>query len=113
MAYHTLQCTQQAPSNLQYKTQQIQQLNVSRPILQLSVTHPLKPGVKSIMKMQFEQRQQAILRANLSGQQFIAYKGLAYIRGLKVYRIPFSCSLLNRQSDGTVCVYIHCDSYNS
>ena len=43
-------------------------LNVSRLILQLSLPNPLKPGVKSSMKMQLEQRRQAMLQLHLSDQ---------------------------------------------
>ena len=46
-----------------------QNLNVSRPILQLSLPNPLKPGVKSIMKMFLEQRRQAMLQLHMSDQQ--------------------------------------------
>ena len=37
--------------NLFYKTHQFQNLNDSRLVLQLCVPNPLKPGVKSRMKM--------------------------------------------------------------
>ena len=56
-------------------------------ILQLSSPNPLKPGVESRMKMQLEQRQQAMLQLHLSDQQFYCHKGAAYIRGLTVYEI--------------------------
>ena len=39
-------------------------LNVSRLVLQLSLSNPLKPGVKSTMKMKSEQRR------HLSDQQY-------------------------------------------
>ena len=45
-------------------------LNDSRLVLQLSVPNPLKPSVKSIMKMSFEQRRQAMLQLHLSYRQF-------------------------------------------
>ena len=45
-------------------------LNVSRLGLQLSVRNILKPGVKPRMKMQLEQRRQAMLQLHLSDQQF-------------------------------------------
>ena len=47
-----------------------QNLNASRLVLQLSLPNPLKPGVKSRMKMQLEQRRQAMLQLQLSDQQF-------------------------------------------
>ena len=57
------------PSNLLYKLhQKSQNLNVSR--LLLSLPNPLKPGVKSIMEMQLEQRRQAMLQLHLSDQKF-------------------------------------------
>ena len=45
-------------------------LNVSRLVLQLSLPNPMKPGVKSRMKMQLEQRRQAMLQLHLSDRQF-------------------------------------------
>ena len=45
-------------------------LNISLLILQMSLSNPLKPGVKSRMKMKLEQRQQALLQQHLSDQQF-------------------------------------------
>ena len=47
-----------------------QSLNVSCVLLQLSSLNPLKPGVKLRMKMQLEQRRQAMLQLHLSYQQF-------------------------------------------
>ena len=41
-------------------------LNVSCLVLQLSLHNLLKPGVKSRMKMQLEQRRQAMLQLHLS-----------------------------------------------
>ena len=46
-----------------------QNLNVSRLVVQLSLSNPLKPGVKSRMKMSLEQRRQAMLQLHLSDQQ--------------------------------------------
>ena len=46
-------------------------LNVSRSILQLPLPNPLKPGVKSRMKMSLEEWQQAKLQLHLSDQQLI------------------------------------------
>ena len=46
-----------------------QNLNVSRLDLQLSLPNPLKPCFKSRMKMQLEQRRQAMSQLHLSNQQ--------------------------------------------
>ena len=43
-----------------------QNLNVSRLDLQLPLLNPLKPGIKSGMKMKLEQRRQAMLKLHLS-----------------------------------------------
>ena len=45
-------------------------LNISRLFLQLPLPNPLKPGVKSRMKMYSEQRGQAMLQLHMSDQQF-------------------------------------------
>ena len=45
-------------------------LNVSRLVLQLSLPNPMKPVVKSRMKMQLEQRRQAMLQLHLSDRHF-------------------------------------------
>ena len=45
-------------------------LNVSRLVLQLSLPNPMKPVVKSRMKMWLEQRRQAMLQLHLSDRQF-------------------------------------------
>ena len=47
-----------------------QHLNVSHLVLQLSFPNPLKPGIKSRIKVQLEQRWQAMLQLHLSDQQF-------------------------------------------
>ena len=47
-----------------------QNLNDSHFVLQSSVPNPLRPGVKSRMKMWLEQRRQAMLQLHLSDQQF-------------------------------------------
>ena len=47
-----------------------QSLNVSCLVLQLSFPNPTKPVVKSRMKMQLEQRRQAMLQLHLSDQPF-------------------------------------------
>ena len=44
-------------------------LKVSRLVLQLSLPNQLKPGVKSRMKMELEQRRQAIVQLHLSDQE--------------------------------------------
>ena len=46
------------------------QMDISRLVLQLSLPYPLKPGVKSRMKMYLEQRRQAMLQIHLSDEQF-------------------------------------------
>ena len=46
-----------------------QNLNVSRLVLQLSFPNPLKPGVKSRMRLSLEQRRQAMLQLHRSDQQ--------------------------------------------
>ena len=46
-----------------------QNLNDSRLVLHLSLPNLLKPGVKQRMKMQLEQRRQALLQLHLSDQQ--------------------------------------------
>ena len=48
----------------------IQNVNDYRLVLQLSLPNPLNPGLKSRMKMQLEQRRQAMLQLHLSHQQF-------------------------------------------
>ena len=45
-------------------------LNDSHLVLQSSLPNPLKPGVKSRMKMYLEQRRQAMPQLHLSDQQF-------------------------------------------
>ena len=40
-------------------------INVSRLVMQLSLPNPLKPGVKSRMKIELEQRRQAMLQLHL------------------------------------------------
>ena len=46
-----------------------QNLNVSRLVLHLSLPNPLKPCVKSRMKMQLQQRRQAMLQIHLNDHQ--------------------------------------------
>ena len=60
-------------------------LNVSGLVLQLSLSDPLKPAVKSRMKMELEKRQQAVLQLHLSYQQFNSHKGATCIKCLTVY----------------------------
>ena len=45
-------------------------LNVSLLVLELSLSNPMKPGVKSRMKMWLDQRRQAMLQLHLSDRQF-------------------------------------------
>ena len=47
-----------------------QNLNVISLVLQLSLSNPLKPSVKAIMKLELELRRQAVLQLHLSDQQF-------------------------------------------
>ena len=47
-----------------------QNLNDSHLVLKSSLPNPLKPGVKLRMKMQLEQRRQAMLQLHLSDRQF-------------------------------------------
>ena len=47
-----------------------QNLNVSRLVLQLSLPNPMKPGVKSRMKMELEHRRQVMFKLHLSDQYF-------------------------------------------
>ena len=63
-----------------------QNLYVSSIILQLSLTNPLKPDVKSRMKMKLEQRRQAMLQLHLSDQQVYSLRrcDVTYIRDLTV-----------------------------
>ena len=60
-----------------------QNLNVSRLVWQLSLSNPLKSGVKSRMKMQPEQRRQAMLQLHPSDQE-VYYQCATFIRGLEV-----------------------------
>ena len=53
-----------------YKCIKSPNLNVSRLILQMSLSNPLKPGVKLRRKMKLEQRRQAMLQLHLSDKQF-------------------------------------------
>ena len=59
-----------------------QNLNVSCLVFKLSLPHPLKqPGVKSRMKMQLEQRRQAMLQLHLSDQQiYCLLRCISYYR---------------------------------
>ena len=54
-------------------------LNVSRLVLQLPLYNVLKPCVKSWMKMEMEQRQQAMLQLHLSDQQFFLPSKVRFI----------------------------------
>ena len=51
-------------------------------IFQLFSPNSLKPGVKSRMTTQLEQRRQVMLELHLRDQKFIAYWGATYIKGL-------------------------------
>ena len=54
------------PSNI--SSTKFQNLNVYHLVLQLYLPNPLKPGVKSRMKMYLEQRRQAMLQLQLNDQ---------------------------------------------
>ena len=60
-------------SNIHRTKSQI--LAVSRLVLQLYLSNPLKPGIKLRMKIQLEQRRQAMLQLHLSDQQFYCLPG--------------------------------------
>ena len=62
-------------------------LNVSRLILQLSLPIPLKPGVKSRMKCSWNSTDRRCSNYIWVINNFIAYKGAAYIRGMTVIGI--------------------------
>ena len=47
----------------------------------LPLPNPLKPDVKSRMKMYLEERRQAMLQLHMSDQQIYCYNGAAYIIG--------------------------------
>ena len=51
-----------------------QYLDVSRPVLHLSLPNPLKPDVKPRMNMELEQRRQAMLQLHLSDQQLYSLR---------------------------------------
>ena len=57
-----------------------QDLNVSRLVLQLYLPNPLKPDVKSRMKIYLEHRSNYIWGVN----DFIVYLGASHVRGLTV-----------------------------
>ena len=116
-----------------------QNLNVSCILLQLSLLNPLKPGVKLRMKMQLEQRWQAMLQLHLSYQQFycllrcdlykrfygsvLTHCGLETPYGIMINIIrsnsllphnikPFPESILNYQLSGRVFLwYPHGDDF--
>ena len=76
---------QQQMTNTYRQTSQIsrtksQNLNLSRLVLRLSLPNPLKPGVKSRMKMELEDGSNCIWVII-----FIAYSGATYIRGLTIF----------------------------
>ena len=62
-----------------------QNLNVSDLVLMLSLSNPLKPGVKSRMKMWLEHRRQAMLQIHLSDRLFYCLLRATYVRGLTVF----------------------------
>ena len=71
-------------------------LNVSRLVLQLCLPNPMKPDVKSRMKMWLEQRWQAMLQLHLSDRQF--YCPLRCVLYLETWRYVFCImSMLNNE----------------
>ena len=89
MERHTVGLTKVArvhlPSNLYYKPHQTTKLQCFFfHASQLSLSNLLKPGVKSRMKMQLEQRRQAMLQLHLSDQQIYCLLWCTYITGLTV-----------------------------
>ena len=81
-------------------------LNVSRLVLQvlkLSLHKPFKPGVKSRMKVQLEQRRQAMLQLHLSDQQFYClWRCCLYYRFDGIYGFFFSTSKLHMYLSSSV-----------
>ena len=75
-----------------------QHLNVSHLVLQLSLLNPLKPGVKSRMKMYLEQRRQSMLQLHLSDQKFYCLQRcLIYYRfdSISIYlQRSYICSVI-------------------
>ena len=70
--YHKIYCTSLTQSK---------NWNVSRLVLQLSLPKPLKPGVKSRMKMLLLERRQAMLHLHLSNPQSnCTLRGVLYQR---------------------------------
>ena len=62
-----------------------QNLNISRLVLQSSLPNPLKPGVKLRMKMNLEQRRQAMLQLHLNDEQcYCPLRYVLYYRGSTV-----------------------------
>ena len=96
-------------SNWQYRQfsnirhTQTQNTNVSRLALLLSLPNPLKPCVKLRMKMQLEQRQQAMPQLHLN---FIANLGATYIRDFTLSQHQFSAMPLIADPVHW-CIYIY------
>ena len=61
------------PESLWYKPHHIPNLNDYRLVLKLSFRNPLKPGVKSRMKMNLEQRRQAMLQLHPSPKVMVDF----------------------------------------
>ena len=72
-----------------------QNLNVSDLVLMLSLSNPLKPGVKSRMKMWLEHRRQAMLQIHLSDRLFYCLLRATYVRGLTVFFISVMNAFMN------------------
>ena len=75
-----------------------QDLNVSYFALQLSLPNPLKPGVKSRMKLWLEQGRQAMLQLHLNEQQFLPEASF----GHRVLSLPASVCVCVRARASTL-----------
>ena len=68
-----------------------QNLNIFRLVLQFTMPNPMKPGVKSRMKMKLEQRRQALLLPHLSEQTFYCLlRCISYWRFNGKYVVPLN-----------------------
>ena len=76
--YSLLYCTYRQTADI--SVTESQNLNVSRPVLQLYLHNPLNPRIKTRMKIQMEQFRQALLQLNLSDQQFYCLSCDLYYR---------------------------------
>ena len=71
-------------------------------LLRLSLPNPLKPDVKSRMKMQLEQRRQAMLQLHLSDRQFYCLlRCVLYWRFYGIYIYIYTCVYIY------MCIYLY------